>query len=112
LTRLLDLQRLQAQVCGLKPESKQSLLLTANLVTSILALIAIVLRLGSRYLVSKRIWVDDIVISVAGLFIFPFSGLAIWSESVIPVQDASILTTWQWFSTAWAPILGTTLRAL
>ena len=58
-------------------------MLVVNLVTSALAILAILLRLASRYLVSKRIWSDDIVISVVGILIVPYCGLGTWSELVL-----------------------------
>ncbi len=55
-------------------------MLAVNLATSALAVFAIILRLASRYLVSKRIWSDDIIICVVGILVVPFCGLGTWSE--------------------------------
>ncbi|EXJ61019.1 hypothetical protein A1O7_05172 [Cladophialophora yegresii CBS 114405] len=78
LAESITLGKLQEQVCGLKPESRQHTVLVVNLVTGSLAIFAVFLRLASRSLVSKRIWPDDIVISVAAILVIPFIGIGAW----------------------------------
>lgn len=83
-------------------------MLAVNLATSILAIVAVALRLISRRLVSKRWWVDDIIIGVTALLIVPFCVLGAWSELYIdchPFVDENQLTSpsssgpkWPWYA--------------
>jgi arginine exporter protein ArgO len=70
----------QEQLCGREPQSKQDDMLVVALVASLLAVFAIILRLGSRHLVSKRLWADDITISIVGILVIPYAALAVWSK--------------------------------
>ncbi|KAJ9604560.1 hypothetical protein H2200_010673 [Cladophialophora chaetospira] len=94
LTDAIALGQLQESVCGSKPQSKKHALLAVNLATGAVAIFAILLRLSSRYLVSRRIWADDIVISVVGILIVPFTGLGAWM-----IIDG--LGTHTWDNSAW-----------
>ena len=56
------LGKLRQQVCELKPESRSREILVVYLVLSSLALVAVVLRLLSRLLISKTLYSDDLAI--------------------------------------------------
>jgi hypothetical protein len=71
-------------------------LLVVNLVTCSLSIFAVFLRLASRYLVSRRIWADDIVISVVAILVIPFVTIGCWSESIPFNVKRNPLTTAQW----------------
>ncbi|KAK5045866.1 hypothetical protein LTR84_008959 [Exophiala bonariae] len=67
----LALGTLQQQVCDVKPQSRASEIVTIHLVLATLAFIAVVLRLLSRYLISKTIYNDDIAMLAAVVFLVP-----------------------------------------
>ena len=58
----LALGKLREELCDLPIESKARPMLIINLVTVTLSFVAVSLRLMSRCLVSKRIWIDDGII--------------------------------------------------
>lgn len=59
---LLALGKLREELCDLPIESKARPMLIINIVTVTLSFVAVSLRLMSRCLVSKRIWIDDGII--------------------------------------------------
>jgi len=61
------LGKLQQQVCGFEPQSKSHEMLVVNFTLSSLSMIAIILRLVSRYLVSRKAWSDDLVITLVAV---------------------------------------------
>lgn len=69
--RWLALGKLREELCDLPIESKARSMLIINVVTVTISLVAVLLRLLSRFLVSKRIWIDDGIIVSA--MVSPFS---------------------------------------
>jgi hypothetical protein len=53
------------KLCGRLPESRQLLMLVVNTAMGALSTLVVALRLLSRFLVSKKIWVDDYFIMSA-----------------------------------------------
>jgi hypothetical protein len=58
----LALGKLREKLCDIAPESREHLLLFVNVTTGTCSLIMVALRFLSRYLVCKRLWLDDGVI--------------------------------------------------
>ena len=69
--RWLALGKLREELCDLPIESKARSMLIINVVTVTISIVAVLLRLLSRFLVSKRIWIDDGIIVSA--MVSPFS---------------------------------------
>ena len=58
----LVLGKLRDKICKRPPQSRERPLLAVNVAMGTLSLLLVSLRVLSRYLVSKRIWIDDSII--------------------------------------------------
>jgi hypothetical protein len=71
--RSLALGKLREKLCNIAPQSRERSMVLINITMGTLSLLAVSLRLTSRYLVCKRLWWEDGIILAAMASYFRYS---------------------------------------
>lgn len=102
LADLLTLGKLREKLCNIAPESRQRRMFIVNVTTATISIVTVSLRFLSRFLVCKRIWLDDAIIlsatllnlalgTIAGWMQFNGLGKHIWDISITKIPKILLL---------------------